>query len=205
MSRRDPFLTGYFYHVYNRGVNKMNVFKNQSDYSRFMFTLEKFNSQDIKRNTQRNFKNYTKDNTRTSKKQTEPLVKIHDYCLMPNHYHLLLEQLVDGGVSKFLQKAITGYTMYFNLKYDRSGVLFQGRTKSKLVDTDEYRMWLRDYFAFNPLDLCEPDWKNKGIKNKINAIEFLTRYKWHSRYDYGTKDVDEFLRDLHVSRFDLDT
>jgi putative transposase len=203
MLRKDPFLTGYVYHIYNRGVNKMDIFKNPGDYSRFMFTLDKFNSKDVKRNTQRNFENHSKNNTRASKEEKEPLVKIVDHCLMPNHYHLLVEQLVDGGISKFLQKAMTGYTMYFNLKNERSGVLFQGRTKSKLVDTDEYRMWLKDYFAFNPLDLCEPNWKERGVKDKKKAIKFLQNYKWRSEYDYSTKDVSVLLD--QVSRFNLDT
>src|SRR5690606_32085180 len=77
--------------------------------------------------------------------QKEPLVEILNWCLMPNHYQLCVQELVPGGIVKFLQKTMTGYTMYFNTKYQRSGVLFQGKTKSRHVDSDAYLRYLQYY------------------------------------------------------------
>lgn len=199
MTRKDSFTTGYHYHVYNRGVDKRNIFKSKSDYARFLDILERFNSSLAANNTSR-------DSVR-KRKEGLSLVKIHAHCLMPNHYHLILEQLVDNGISKFLQKVMTGYTMYFNLKHERSGVLFQGKTKSKLILEDEYLRWLKQYIALNPLDLHTPNWKENGIQDHKSAINFLKDYTYRSEYDYNDCDLNGFIKELQEdtwSRSDLD-
>jgi putative transposase len=193
MNRKDPFIIGERYHIYNRGIDKRKIFNSTKDYERFLSTLELFNTSLPASNTSRGSEKKKKDETR--------LVEIHDYCLMPNHYHLVLEQLVDNGISKFLQKVMTGYTMYFNLKNERSGVLFQGKTKSKLIDSDEYRIWLEQYLAFNPLDLCEPNWKTESIKDEEKALAFLKQYQWKKEFDYSAKEIKDFLRDLKERNF----
>lgn len=99
---------------------------------------------------------------------------------MPNHFHLILKQLQDEGISKFIQKFAAGYTKYFNAKYERSGVLFQGKTKNKHVDSDEYFQYLVEYVYLNPVDLIEPGWKEKGMQNPEQVIEFLDNYPWSS-------------------------
>lgn len=195
MLRKDPFENNYSYHIYNRGVEKRNIFNNKSDYERFLFILEGFNTPNPVEHTLRASINNRKDDA------DRPLIVIHGYCLMPNHYHLIIEQLVDGGISKFLQKVMTGYTMYFNKKYSHSGVIFQGRTKSKLVHNDEYLMWLKDYLALNPLDLCYPGWKENGLSDENKAKEFLQNYKWRSDYDYSTKDMSGFLKSVKEGDF----
>lgn len=199
MTRKDSFVTGYQYHVYNRGVDKRNIFKNKSDYERFLSVLERFNTPLAANNTSR-------DSIRR-KKEDASLVKIHAYCLMPNHYHLILEQLADNGIPKFLQKTMTGYTMYFNLKHNRSGVLFQGKTKSKLILEDDYLRWLKQYIALNPLDLHEPSWKENGVQNHKDAVRFLKNYSYRSEYNYDDCDMNGFLQELRDdtwSRSDLD-
>lgn len=200
MNRKDPFLNNYLYHIYNRGTDKRSIFLSKKDYERFLYNLENFNKLTPANQTSKTFANKIKGKEKP-KKENSPIVKIHYYCLMPNHYHLVIEQLADGGVSKFLQKVITGYTMYFNLLHKRSGVLFQGRTKSKLIDTDEYKMWLEMYFALNPLDLHDQDWKTKGIKNIEASFGFLKGYKWHSDFNYEEIDLEGFLKDLHEGNF----
>ncbi len=92
---------------------------------------------------------------RTPQKEHPPLVAVSDYCLMPNHYHLIVEQVVDNGIVKFLQKVMTSYTMYFNKKYERNGVLFQGKTKSKFITSDLHYKQVKTYLDLNPVDLCE--------------------------------------------------
>jgi len=113
------------------------------------------------------------------------LVEIINWCLMPNHYHLCLREKSEGGISKFLQKVMTGYTMYFNKKYKRSGVIFQGKTKSQHVANDAYFQYLQYYIGVNPLDLIESKWKENGVKDIEKALKFLGDYKWSKQKDYS--------------------
>lgn len=87
------------------------------------------------------------------------LVRIFAYCLMPNHFHLLIQQLIDGGITNFLSNLTNSYTRYFNTKYERVGSLFQGPFKAKLVATDEYLLQLSKYIHRNPYSLSQ--WQNK--------------------------------------------
>ncbi len=141
---RIPFENNHFYHIYNRGVDKRSTFKNRGDMLRFIELLSAFNTNRSApggiRFTRRN-----QGSTLTN----ESLVVIHGFCLLENHFHILLEQKTEGGVSKFMQKVSTGYTMYFNKKYERSGALFQGRFKSKHVTSDGYLLRCLSYVVLN--------------------------------------------------------
>lgn len=112
------------------------------------------------------------------------LVDIGAYCLMPNHFHVLIHEKTEGGISLFIQKVSTGYTMYFNKKYQRSGALFQGRFKAKHADTDEYLKYLFSYIHLNPVKLIEPEWKEKGIIDQKKAKEYLNKYPYSSYHDF---------------------
>ncbi|MBI4096254.1 MAG: transposase [Candidatus Levybacteria bacterium] len=81
------------------------------------------------------------------------LVEIYCYCLMPNHFHFLLRQNADGGITNFLRKFANSYTRYFNTKYDRIGPLFQGTFKAKLIENDAYLLQVSKYIHRNPLKL----------------------------------------------------
>ena len=105
---------------------------------------------------------------------------------MPNHYHLCLRQLIPGGISKYLQKVMTGYTMYFNLRHDRSGALFQGKTKSKHVDEERYLNYLHYYIDLNPLTILYPEWKTRGVPSGSKARMFLEKFPWNKRTKYGS-------------------
>ncbi len=130
------------------------------------------------------------------------LVDILAFCLMPNHFHLLIKQKVENGVVKFMQKLGTGYTMSFNEKYERSGSLFQGTYKAVLVEKDSHFIHLPYYIHSNPLDMKFPEWRNKEIKNYKEAMKFLENYRWSSFPDYiGKKNFPsvtqrEFLLDF---------
>lgn len=114
------------------------------------------------------------------RKPNDELVDIICVCLMPNHYHLLVQEKVDGGASLFSKKISSGYTQYFNLEYKRSGVLFQSRTKIILIKNDSHFLHLPFYIFLNPVKLIEPEWKEGGIKNHEKAARFLENYKWSS-------------------------
>ncbi len=198
MKREKAFANGERYHIYNRGVDKRNIFSDEDDYRYFKHMLKIFNNTLSAENARRNFKNpkTTTEGSRTS--FSKPLVEIEQYCLMPNHYHLLIKQVREKGISLFLQKLGTGYTHFFNKKNKRSGVLFQGKTKSKHVDNDPYLQYLKAYINFNPIDLIEPGWKENGIKNYKKINEFLLNYPWSS-YKYNKENYLKELSEIEIN------
>jgi len=110
---------------------------------------------------------------------------------MPNHFHLLLHQQVDGGISSFMHKVGTGFSMYVNKKYERSGRLFQGTFKAKFVDQDPYFSHLSIYVPLNPLGLRWPQWKEEGVPRgqTERAKQYLRTYRWTSFNDYFGQSV----------------
>ncbi len=115
------------------------------------------------------------------------LVNLHCFCLMPNHYHLLLSPLVEGGMSLFMKKLNGGYVKYFNEKYDRTGTLFERKYKSILVNSQPHFIHLPYYIHFNPLDLVAPEWRKGKLRNYQKALDFLNSYRWCSHSDYMGK------------------
>ncbi len=183
--RKSIFINDHLYHIFNRGVEKRTIFLDDKDYRRFLFGTEVFNDVNSTINLIRLFNERHLERHPMSLKKTEkdPLVKIICFCLMPNHFHFVLKQIKDGGISKFMQKLGIGYTKYFNQKYERSGVLFQGKFKSVLINRNNYLNYLTQYIHSNPLELIEPNWKERGIKNYHRAENFLNSYRWMDRDD----------------------
>ena len=107
---------------------------------------------------------------------------------MPNHYHLIIRQLVDNGVILFMKKLGTGYTMFFNKKYQRVGALFQGCFKAILVESEDYLKYLSCYVHLNPVELIQENWKEEGIKDWKAASYFIESYRWSSYLDYIGKE-----------------
>lgn len=174
-TRRTAFAPGEFYHVYNRGTDKRPIFSDEADYQRFSELLFLSNSalavnvRDIKRIHTSVFE-YERE---------EPIVAIGAYCLMPNHFHLLVSPLVDDGLPKFMGKLGTSFSMYFNKKYERTGTLFEGPFKSKHADSDVYLKYLYAYIHLNPVKL----WSERNEAGE-SATEFLSRYRFGSLPDY---------------------
>lgn len=112
------------------------------------------------------------------------IVEILAWSLLPNHYHLLLQEKIDGGAIDFTKRIGNGYTKYFNIKNNRSGYLFQNSAKIIRVEKNEHFLYLPFYIDANPINLIEPDWENKGIKNKEKVIAFLKKYQWSSYQDH---------------------
>jgi len=137
----------------------------------------------------------------------DAMVDILAYSLLPNHFHLVLRQRTENGITEFMRKFITAYTMYVNAKHDHSGVLFQGRFKSSHIDTESYFRWIFSYVHLNPLELNEPGWKEEGVRDANKARAFLRNYPYSSYMDYvggarleskllSTVDIPDFLKEI---------
>jgi len=142
--RKEPLITGEYYHIYNRGVDKRDIFSSDKDLERFKESIKQFNQVDGIGSLEMHHKSARALDSHSQLK-TKPLVAIVAFCINPNHFHFFLKQLIDGGIAKFMQKILGGYTYYFNKKNQRSGSLFQGTFKSKLIEQDDY---LRKIFAY---------------------------------------------------------
>jgi len=188
-----------FYHVLNRGVDKRIIFLDKQDYLRFTHNLFEFNNDKKVINNSHLFR---RENIDLVGRYREKLVNIHAFCLMPNHYHLLLESKEEGGISKFMMKLNVGYAKYFNKKYKRSGTLFESRYKSILVEKEAHFTYLPYYIHFNPLDLKFPEWRDNKLKDHKKAIGFLDSYRWSSHLDYlGKENFSSLIQKNFLSDF----
>ena len=191
--KRPQFAEGELYHIFNRGVEKRNIFMTDGDRFRFIYNLYEFNDTAPAQNIfyKRSAFNAYEVGLRKSKKS---LVEILAFVLMPNHYHLMLRQLVEGGVTEFMRKLGTGYTNFFNLKYDRVGSLFQGKFKAVLLKHEAHFAHLPHYIHLNPLDIVMPEWRKGDVKNDAKAMRFLKSYRWSSLLDYlGNKNLPQII------------
>lgn len=195
MARKTQIVNDQYYHIYNRGVDKRRIFMEDKHYYRFIHGLYEFNDSDTINNLNWRFNNnYGFPKPIVEKKKRKRLVDILCFCLMPTHFHLILKQLIDKGISKFMQKLGAGYANYFNEVQKRTGAFFEGRFKSILIENDEYLMSLSRYIHLNCVDLVEPKWHETGIKNLEAAKQFLENYKWSSYLDYiGKKNVPSVI------------
>lgn len=137
-SKPRYFQNNYYYHCFNRGVDKRDIFLEDRDYMRFLATIETSNDPSSMRTIDPN------------KKTGKYFVDVINYCLMPNHYHLTLKQVCADGISIFLHRLGTSYTKYFNTKYKRSGRLFEYIFKANEIESDEQLTHLSRYIHLNP-------------------------------------------------------
>jgi putative transposase len=196
MLRKEPLVKDEIYHVYNRGVEKRNIFLDEQDHKYFIKNLHDFNTKEPAEHPRLRAKNEENRSLR------EQLVKIYAFCLMPNHFHMMLEQITDNGITNFMKKIGIGYAMYFNQKYTRSGILFQGRFQTKRIAKDNHFNYLPHYIHLNPVKLIEPDWKQGKINNIQKALDFLNNYKWSSYLDYcGKKNFSQIIEKNFLEQY----
>lgn len=174
--RPTPFVTGEYYHIYNRGNSKQVIFHDEQDHYYFINLLG------IMNNEQRSKSGITK----RENPSLERVISIGVYCLMPNHFHILLKQEKEAGVTLFMQKLSTAYVMYYNKKYKRTGGLFEGKFKSKHAGDDAYLKYLFSYIHLNPLKLLDSDWKTSQKSLSTEKLQFLAGYKYSSFGEYYT-------------------
>ncbi|PIV65347.1 MAG: hypothetical protein COS09_00015 [Candidatus Nealsonbacteria bacterium CG01_land_8_20_14_3_00_12] len=207
------FVNGKIYHLVLRRIGNELLFGDVDDYYRGIFYIYECNTtKPIKirerRKARAKFKEALKKNkvdtglTRVNSKEKkvpealvwkdsrDQIVEVLAFCLMPNHIHLLVRQLEDGGISKFVQKIASGYAAYFKNKYEIKlrGHFFQDRFNAVHIKTDDQLRVVFTYIHTNPVELIEPGWKEKGVENPKKIIKFLEGYKWSSYPDYLDKD-----------------
>lgn len=182
--RPTLFVSGEYYHLYNRGNSKQKIFNSQSDYERFAQLLYIANCPDAF--------HFSEIDDVYNIERSERLVSIGMYCLMPNHFHILITPLSDNdsGVSKFMKKLGTGYSMYFNTRYERVGSLFEGRFKSQHLNSDRYLKYIFSYIHLNPLKIIDKEWRNHKIDTQ-KSWNFLKGYKYSSLTDYLSTERKE--------------
>jgi len=181
VERKFKFSLGEHYHIFNRGIEKRQVFFSDDDYFRFLILLF------VSNNTKRihlssfnidSFKNLFLNNPK------ETLVDIGAYCILPNHFHLLLKEKREGGISKFMSKLMTSYAMYFNKRYGRTGPLFNRPFRAKHIDNDEYLKYIYAYIHLNVFDIFKKGWReNPKLLNQADYSK-LKKYKYSSYSDY---------------------
>lgn len=183
------------WHALNRGVDGRDLFMNDLDRLRFIHDMYEFNdATPADSNVGYRFQSKSRDivSPYIEKRPRERLVDIHGWCLMKNHYHLLLSERVEGGISLFLRKLNVGYAKSFNEKYSRVGTLFQGRTKKILIERDAHFLYILHYIHLNPLDYFpgSEKWRARdknSILNAVKALNYLDSYRWSSYLDYTNK------------------
>ncbi len=185
------------YHVLNRGVEKRDLFMDDADRARFVHDLWEFNDTENADNVRHRMKMTPAQNTdlRNPYMGKERIVDLHGWCLMGNHYHLLLSERAEGGLTQFLRRLNIGYANYFNERYVREGSLFQGRTKKIPIKTDAHFLHILHYIHLNPLDFTthSKDWRS-GSASGTKALEHLEKYRWSSYKDYcGEKNFGSIL------------
>lgn len=173
--RSSPLITGEIYHVFNRGIDKRPTFTSEEEFERAVKTLLFYPfaipslrlSWFIKLSAENQIK---KLNTLRMK---PPKVSILCYCCMSNHFHLLLRQETDGGISKFLSDFQNSYTRYYNTLHERSGPLFMGQFKAVRIESEGQLLHVSRYIHLNPY-----------VSRLLNSLDELRKYPWSSLRDY---------------------
>lgn len=184
MQRKCEFGVDEFYHIYNRGTDKRLIFLDDSDRDRFLRSLFLFNTSQAVESRHHGGRSSVGFWNSKRRREREVVVDIGAYCLMPNHFHLLVREKQSGGLSLFMRKLLTSYSMYFNLKHKRTGALFESRFGAEHIADDDYLRYLFAYIHLNPIKIINPGWPETEIGGMDQAIEHLKNYRFSSYPDY---------------------
>ena len=179
-TRKQSFAVGEYYHIYSRGVEKRIIFLDKQDHEHFLYLVYVCNTEkSIKiRDLGKHFD------------RGETVVDIGAYCLMPNHFHMLVKEKEENGISVYMLKLLTAYSMYFNAKYKRAGRFFESTFKSSHVNNDEYLKYLYAYIHLNPAKLVDKNWKEgKRTRSEEELFKFVSEYTYSSLQEYLGTDI----------------
>ncbi|MBU4224081.1 transposase [Patescibacteria group bacterium] len=183
--RKIQFTNNEYYHIFNRGVDKREIFLDHGDLSRFFQSMEEFNTVNPIGSIFEN--SFRKLGNPVSK--LEKLVNFVCYCLNLNHYHFILEQLSDNGIEKFMHRLGIGYTKYFNKKHDRVGALFQGNYKAVHINSNEYLLHVSAYVNLNN--------KVHSLGNPVSKLR-LSKSSWD---EYINNQIGFCKKDIVLGQF----
>lgn len=187
-ARKVLLATDQFYHIYNRGVVKQPIFFTKRDYDRFLLTIQYYLQKNPPTKLSRLIqlpKSERESILSRTIERKDAIVEILSYAFMPNHFHLLVRQLCDNGISVYLSKIINSYTRYINTKLKRVGHLFQGSFKAVRLASDEELLHMSRYIHLNPL-----------VSYLVAEKDFLT-YPWTSMKSY-LSDISTFINRDHI-------
>jgi len=197
MTKIRDIAPGEYYHVFNRGAHKTNLFRDEKDWLRFLFLALYCQSSVPIQNIAR----YISPDALTAgfaipkALQDEILrnrtVELVSFCIMPNHFHLLVRELEEGGIAQYLQRIAAGYTLYFNQKYKMSGHVFQGRYKSVHVRDNEQLLYLSAYIHRNPHEIVK--WKYSEHKYPYSSFQDLIGKNRWGLFVKGEEITEQFI------------
>jgi len=199
--RKEQFGVGTFVHVVNRGAHQMPIVRDDKDRWRFLKLLRYLNDSNVPKNWEREI---SPDCIRNNFfrpldwEPAEPYVALISYCLMDNHFHLLLREFVEGGISKFMQRISKSIASHFNAKYGGSGSLFQGPYKARVIEDDVYLQYVATYINIkNPFERYHGG-LNNAVENFSEAYTWATQYPFASTADFAgirsSSLIDQVLR-----------
>lgn len=205
-----PLVNGEIYHIYNRGSEKRNIYTQPRDYKRFKKTFYYYQFSGPKPRLSL----FTTSKLSTFQpSKDKKLVEVLIFCLMPNHFHFMVKQLKDNGISIFLSQLQNSYTRYFNTKYNRVGPLLQGAFKAVLVKTEEQLIHLSRYIHLNPVvsGICQkPEDYNWSSFNEYTTTEslcstslVLNLFSSKESYVEFTKDQIDYGMTLEIAKHQL--
>ena len=173
--RLTPLVNGEIYHVFNRGVADQPMFTQKRDCDHFLQTLCYYlpDRPPVRLSKFNNLSRELRVEIEKQLSRMETIASVHAFCLMPNHFHLLLKQQQEGGISSYLKKLTDSYSKFFNTKYERNGPIFQGQFKAVHVGSDEQLVHLSRYIHINPL-----------TGYVVKDFEQLLNYPWSSLPQY---------------------
>lgn len=202
MLRKENFTPGEYYHVYNRTLFNNPVFDDQKNCERLLQALLLANSTKAGLAFQflRNHKDATVDNALEIISDGKKLVDVVCYAVMPDHYHLLLREKEEGGISSFLHRCNISIAKYVNTKTNRRGPLFESLFQSKHITDNEYLLHLSLYIHLNPLDFLEgKSWRKHGLKNWTQAKKKLLNYPYSSLKSFLQKEnSDKIISGIEI-------
>lgn len=190
MTLRTPISTGNFCHIYNRGTRKLDINHDELDFEYFLQTLFFLNDSHsiigIFQILREKFPNeLSKLEWPHIWEERDPLVRVHAFIIMRNHFHLILEEIREGGISLFMQKLGTGITNRYNTRYGTSGSLFQGKYKYIVVDEENYLQNLGLYVQVNNAFELYPGGYGRAISEFDEAFDFACDYRFGSLSHYA--------------------
>ncbi len=185
MSRLQKIVPGEYYHVFNRGAHKLAIVRDQQDWLRVLFLILYSQSPLTIQNAARLIRRaspaegFAVPFEEQEEIASSRFVEMVAFCIMPNHFHLLLKETEEGGIARYMQRVEGGYTMYFNSKHDSSGHVFQGPYKAVRVKDDRQLMHLSAYIHRNPRELRQ--WKNKEEHYPYSSLQdYIDKNRWGS-------------------------